>query len=143
MTLYLDTSVLVKLYVDEEGSSWARKAVADAQSIITSMLAYAETRSALARQRREGRLSPRVHRRTVEEFERDWEHYIVVETASIVIRLAGSLCERHVLRAYDAVHLASAKTFQEKIEEQIAFASWDGKLETAAKREGLQVIQKV
>jgi prevent-host-death family protein len=48
-----------------------------------------------------------------------------------------------ILRAHDAVHLASAKTFQEKIEEQIAFASGDGRLEAAAKREGLQLIQKV
>ena len=53
MTLYLDTSSLVKLYVTESGSKVVRQLVGDANVVATSVVAYAETRAALARLRRE------------------------------------------------------------------------------------------
>ena len=58
MTLYLDTSSLVKLYVAEPGSDAVRKLVDDATVVATSSIAYTETRAALARRRRERGLGP-------------------------------------------------------------------------------------
>ena len=43
MTLYLDTSSLVKLYVAEPGSDAVRKLVDDATVVATSSIAYTET----------------------------------------------------------------------------------------------------
>jgi predicted nucleic acid-binding protein len=40
MTLYLDTSSLVKLYVDEVGSDEVRDLVAEAAVVATSIVAY-------------------------------------------------------------------------------------------------------
>ena len=57
MTLYLDTSSLVKLYVEEIGSDDVRELVAEAVVVSTSIVAYPETRAALARLRRRGDLS--------------------------------------------------------------------------------------
>jgi len=57
MMLYLDTSALVKLYVDEPMSRDLAIAVDEAEAIATSLLAYAEARAAFARARREARLS--------------------------------------------------------------------------------------
>ena len=45
MTLYLDTSSLVKLYVAEPGSDAVRKLVDDATVVATSYIAYTETRA--------------------------------------------------------------------------------------------------
>jgi len=53
VTLYLDTSSLVKLYVAEAGSDVVRQLVAEAAVVATCVVAYAETRAALARLRRE------------------------------------------------------------------------------------------
>ena len=53
MTLYLDTSSLVKLYVAEPGSDAVRKLVSQATVVATAGIAYPETRAALARRRRE------------------------------------------------------------------------------------------
>lgn len=53
MTLYLDTSSLVKLYVTESGSDVVRQLVGGAKVVATSVVAYPETRAALARLRRE------------------------------------------------------------------------------------------
>jgi len=58
VNLYVDTSALVKLYIDEEGSSTCRQAVVDAGLVATSVVAHIETRAALARRRRERALSP-------------------------------------------------------------------------------------
>ena len=57
MTLYLDTSSLVKLYLAEVGTDSVRRLVDDATLVATSQIAYPETRAALARRRREGALS--------------------------------------------------------------------------------------
>ena len=46
MTLYVDTSSLVKLYVTEVGSEVVRQLTENASVVATSVVAYAETRAA-------------------------------------------------------------------------------------------------
>ena len=140
MKLYLDTSALVKLYVEEGGSDTVREAVAGAETVATSAIAYVEARAAFSRRRRERRLSRSEHDRTIREFEADWEHYVALEVTSGLIRRAAELAEAHALRAYDAVHLASAKLLRERVREAILFAAWDSNLLSAAKREGLNLV---
>ncbi|MBE9540835.1 MAG: type II toxin-antitoxin system VapC family toxin, partial [Proteobacteria bacterium] len=53
MVIYLDTSSLVKLYVEEEDSSKVADLVRSSKVIATSLIAYAEARSAFARRYRE------------------------------------------------------------------------------------------
>jgi len=65
VNLSLDTSALVKLYVDEEGSPAVHGALQQATVAATSTLAYFEARSALARRRREGGLAATEYRRAV------------------------------------------------------------------------------
>ena len=57
MILYLDTSALVKLYVEEPNSEEVRSAVDGAVAVAVSEVSYTEARSALARREREGSLS--------------------------------------------------------------------------------------
>ena len=57
MTLYLDTSSLVKLYVEEVGSNDVRNLVTRATVVATSIVAYPETRSALTLLLRSGDLT--------------------------------------------------------------------------------------
>lgn len=58
MTLYLDTSSLVKLYVAESGSDTVRALVDAATVVATSSVAYTEARAALAGRRGERTLRP-------------------------------------------------------------------------------------
>ena len=71
MTLYLDTSSLVKLYVAEPGSDAVRKLVDAATVVATSSIAYTETRAALARRRRERALRPAAFASAKKAFEAD------------------------------------------------------------------------
>lgn len=137
MNLYLDTSALVKLYVDEEGSQAARLRVSRARGVATSAIAYVEARAAFARKRRQRGLLPAAHRRIVRAFDADWERYMRLEVTDSLIRDAALLAEAHRLRAYDAIHLASATVLRSRLAEPVLFLSWDEDLESAAQREGL------
>lgn len=142
MRLYLDTSALVKLYVDEEGALAVRHAVDQAELVATSAIAYVEARAAFARRHWEGGLSAGGHRSLTRDFERDWSRYLTIEVAAAVIRRAARLAERHRLRAYDAVHLASARTVADRVARPFTFASWDAALARAAAREGLEPLPR-
>ena len=76
MTLYLDTSSLVKLYVEEAGSDHVASMVAEAEVVVTSTVAYPESRAAFARLRRDGALSPRAFTAVKRSFERQWTAYL-------------------------------------------------------------------
>ncbi len=140
MTLYLDTSALVKLYVEEAGAPLVRQLVAEAQLVATATIAYVEARAAFARRRREGSFSTAQLRRMIRDLESDWEHYLVLEVVEPLIREAAELAEAHRLRACDAVHLASARVLKRRLRGTVRFASWDAELERAAGREGLEPV---
>lgn len=134
MTLYLDTSSLVKLYVDESGANVVRQLVDDAAIVATSVIAYAETRAAFARLRRERAWRPAEFASAKREFEQDWPSYLTLDVTESVSRVAGDLAERYGLRGYDSVHLA---TFVEITRQAGAgvtrFSSFDDRLNRAAR----------
>ena len=140
MNLYLDTSALVKLYVEEEGSAAVRETVALADTVATIVVAYVEACAAFARRRREGGLSRGDYRRTIQELQSDWDRYLLLEVTNELIRRAADLAEIYPLRAYDAMHLASAKKLQERLQGPIYFACWESNLSTTAKREGFALV---
>jgi len=140
LKLYLDTSALVKLYVEENGSATVREAVAGAETIATTVIAYVEACAAFARRRREGPLSRSDYRRTIHDLQSDWDRYLLLEVTNELVRSAAELAAIHPLRAYDAIHLASAKVLQERLQGPIFFACWDSRLSAIAKREGLTLV---
>ena len=132
MTLYLDTSSLVKLYVVEPGSDAVRKLVAAASVVATAAIAYAETRGALARCRRERVLGPKAFASAKKAFEAEWPKYFAVEVTSALCRQAGEFAERYQLRAYDSVHLAAfADVARESGVRDTRFSSFDNALNRA------------
>jgi uncharacterized protein len=139
MMLYLDTSALVKLYVEESMSSETTRAVEEADAVATSLLAYAEGRAAFARARREARLSAAAYRHVLHEFLEDWSRLVIVEITERLVRNAGDLAARRALRGFDALHLASAMDLCAAVSLPLSFLAFDLSLTLAAKREGLQI----
>jgi len=107
VTLYLDTSSLVKLYVAEPDSDAVRRSVDQATVVATSGIAYPEARAALARRRSERALSATAYGVATRAFEDDWSRYLAVDVSAAICREAGKLAERYQLRGHDSVHLAS------------------------------------
>lgn len=139
MILYLDTSALVKLYVDEEvGGELVRQGVEESESIAVSTVAYAEARAGLARKQREGLFTAGELRRTVAELDEDWRTYARLDVSDKLSRRAGELAERYSLRGYDAVHLASAVQLSERFD-VVRFLAFDDRLNEAARSAELPV----
>lgn len=142
MTLYLDTSSLVKLYVAEPGSDAVRQLVDAATVVATSSIAYTETRAALARRRREGALRPAAFASAKKTFEAEWPKYFTVEVTSALCRQAGEFAERYRLRAFDSVHLAAfAEVAHEAGVRDTRFSTFDEALNRAAKSLGRTLIR--
>jgi predicted nucleic acid-binding protein len=132
---YLDTSSLVKLYVEEKGSAVIRELVERAELVVTSVVAYPEARAAFARQRREGGLTAAGYDRARNDFERDWPRYMSIEVSEAVYRSAGDLAEKHHLRGFDSLHLASYLSLYRAGARQIRFSAFDEELNRAARKE--------
>ena len=137
MNLYLDTSALVKLYVEEAGSREVAARVEQATMVATSRVAYPEARAALARRHREKAFAAAALRRAVAALDRDLGAYVVVELNDRLARLAGALAERRALRGFDAIHLASALEFAQLSGATPWFYAFDARLTDAAIAEGL------
>jgi predicted nucleic acid-binding protein len=135
--LYLDTSALVKLYVREEASDDVRACVARAEAVSTSQVAYPEARAAFARRQREGAFDTDDLRRIVDALDRDLAALVVVNLDRPLARRAGQLAERHALRGFDAIHLASAVELWELMGAVPTFLAYDSRLMNAARAEGI------
>ena len=134
MTLYLDTSSLIKLYVSEIGTDAVRQAIGEATIVSTSVVAYAETRAGLARLRREGQLDTSEFASAKRQFEEQWSTYFAVEVTDSLCRAAGDLAERYALRGFDSIHLASfAEVARGAGARQTRFSSFDSALNRAAR----------
>ena len=134
MTLYLDTSSLVKLYVAESESDAVRQMVENADIVATAAIAYPEARAAFARRRREGGLRPRAFAAAKRALDKDWPRYLAVDVTAALCRDAGDLAERHGLRGYDSVHLAAyLEVARAAGKAKVRFSCFDDRL-TAATR---------
>ena len=133
MTLYLDTSSLVKLYVAEDGAETVRQLVEAATIVATSVIAYTETRAALARLRRERSLRPPAFTLIKRSFDQDWPSYLTLDVTMSICRAAGDFAERYRLRGYDSVHLASfVEVARLAGPGETRFSSFDDRLNRAA-----------
>ncbi len=139
MILYLDTSALVKLYVEEPGSREVRQTTEKAQIVATSRVAYVEARAGIARKYREQGLSKAERDQVVADLVRDWDNYFIIEVSENVAKLGGELTERQDLRGFDAIHLASALILRNRTHTDILFSCFDERLKAAAQAEGLNL----
>ncbi|MBS4032226.1 MAG: type II toxin-antitoxin system VapC family toxin [Clostridiales bacterium] len=135
-----DTSALVKLYVDEEGSDIVRSSVKQTSVVATAKVAYVEARSAFARAKREGLLSNTSYRHIIEHLRYEWRRYLVVEISDGLNETAGGLAEEFSLRGFDALHLASALFLQHQTGQSVLAACWDARLWEAFKHSGLETV---
>ena len=108
---YFDTSALVKRYVAETGSHWVNALLAPSCTlpIFTSQLTVVEATCAFARRAREDTLASKNYDDLLAAFNYDTAYrYIIADVMQITVETACQLSGTHPLRAYDAIHLATA-----------------------------------
>jgi predicted nucleic acid-binding protein len=135
--IYLDTSWLVKLYVDEGDVAVVRRIIDGDPIVVVSDLSYVEFHSAVARRGRDGSLSARTASSLISRFRREWSDRSRVSVSHDVVARAADLVADHPLRSLDAIHLASALLVSMGAPEPLRFGAADERLLAAARAEGL------
>lgn len=137
MMLYLDTSALVKLFIEEADSGAVFEAVERSGAQATHLLSYAEACAAFARVERElGR--PGWFKQLRAGLDEAWPRINVINPDKGMIQRAATLAHRHALRGYDSVHLAAAEAVHRH--GPATFACFDRRLAEAARALGLTVF---
>ena len=138
MIAYFDTSAFVPLVVAEPVSAIYGRLWVEAARVVSVPILYTETRAALARAERVGRLSPTGHASAVRQLDTMFDDVDLVDVSVELVRLGGDLAQRHALRGFDAVHLAGG-VLTGLDDDDFVFASGDHRLAAAASAAGLAV----
>lgn len=136
---YFDTSVLVKRYVKEEGSTAARRLL-QRYRFLSSAVAPVEVLSALSRRRTAGELTSRDFLAIRSRLHKDRGYWELVEVDAMVLSQAEELVQKTGLRTLDALHVASALTFQAASGLTIPFVTADARQREAAEMVALNLI---
>ena len=111
---YFDTSALIKRYVEEIGRREVLGLLRQNQCVISAVLPV-EVRSALRRRVAEKTLDAKRVPGILKRLAADRAYWTVVEVSREVLAAAESLSGAHPLRALDAIHVASARLFGERM----------------------------
>jgi predicted nucleic acid-binding protein len=126
--LYLDSSALVKRYVEEAGSLDVRAAMSAADTCSACWVGFVETFRAVGLTAGE---------RGVRRLRAEWPAFEVIDVGRVVAEEAGQIGWSTGLRSMDAVHLAVALSLPLK---EVTFATWDARLHRAARELGLRTL---
>ena len=148
---YLDASALVKYYVPERGSRWVIDLLNSGgpdgnwtRVAVTTLLSNVEGVCAIERAIRMGRLDTASRDIARRRLLTDMRHrYRILGVDSELVLRASELAEAYPLRAYDAIHLATALFLNAWLAQErlppCVLVSADRDLLVAAQAEGLVV----
>ena len=141
--LYLDTSALVKLYINEPGSERMEELASPelGNRLAICSITQVEFHAAIRRRRREGGLDDKGVELAIELFNvRHETEFVRHSIDDRMLNLASELTSRHPLRGYDAVQLAACLSLARIMPDPPTFVCADRDLLTAAESEGLPVL---
>lgn len=131
MTLYAETSAVLRWLFAEEGGTEVRAALAGADKVATSRLALIETRRVLRRAEREGRVTAAQAADLLAIFAQAASTWAILEISDEVARRAEEGFPREPVRTLDAIHLASALFLRQSFPE-LAVLTADERVRTNA-----------
>ncbi len=140
MILFCDTSALLKLYIEEPGSDLVKAHLHEAEAVAVCRIAWAEAHAALSRRARETPEDTATLEQAKAALAADWPHYIVMEISQALVERAGDYADTFALRAYDSVQLAAAFETGLISQSPVLFASFDIRLNKAAKPLGMAYL---
>lgn len=130
--LFVDTSALLRRYVDDPGSDLVDAAMADHDTWVASAVARTEVLMALHHLA----MGPRQQTAMWETFRTDWDAFAVVPVDNRCLARAGELGAEFALRLVDALHLAAA----DRLPRPVRFLTFDRRQIPAADALGMEVV---
>jgi uncharacterized protein len=139
MIVYIDTSALVKRYIQEANSGDVVTLLDQADLAGSILLTRVEMASAFSKAVRMKWLDPQAAEEAWQDFLVHWRSFSRLVVTQPLIDRASRLAWDYGLRAYDATHLAAALLWQETLETPVTLATYDRELWQAGKKAGLSV----
>ncbi len=140
MILFCDTSALIKLYIDEDGSSELKIRLQESEAVAVCRIAWAEAYAALSRRARELPADLDNIEQAKVALAADWPHFVVLEIDQPLVERAGEYADTFALRGYDSIQLAAAFEAGSISQTPIFFACFDSRLNKAAKLLGMSCL---
>lgn len=131
MTLYADSSALLKRYVEEPDSDRAEELLGSDPQLVTGRHSVVEVRRNLARV-----LSPADATAARVAFAEDLAGFALVELDAATCELAATLAEQTGVRSLDALHLGAAR----RLGTTLTFLTFDVRQAQAARSLGFTVV---
>ena len=132
MTLYVDSSALLKRYIDEADSDAAALILQSDLVVVTSWITVVEIRRNLARLL----TGPSLHA-AQRAAERDFDVMALMTCDAATFTAAAAIGETLGARSLDAIHLASAQRLQI---DSLGFVTFDLRQGQVARSLGLRVL---
>ncbi len=130
MTLYADSSALLKRYVDEPDSERAVELLASDDELVTGRHTSVEVRRNLARL-----LDPSAAAAARSTLVEDLAAFSIVELDAATCELAATIAEQTGVRTLDALHLGAAR----RLGTSLTFVTFDVRQAQAARGLGFAV----
>ncbi len=132
MSLYVDSSALLKRYIDEPDSDHAERLLLGDPVWVTARHTWVEVRRNLSKLLHDSALTT-----ARQQFDRDWKRTHIVEIDEYTCNLAADLAEMSGLRTMDALHLAALRRVGGQ---GFVLATFDIRLSHAARQMGVDVV---
>lgn len=132
MALYVDTSALLKRYLDEPDSEGAEAYLLGDVAWFSARHTFVELRRNLARA-----LAGEELVRVRDTFEDDWRRVTVIELDEVTCRLAADIGEHTGLRSLDSLHLGAASRLGPQL---LTLLTFDIRQAQAARQLGFRVL---
>ena len=137
MILFCDTSALIKLYIEEAGSSDIKSLLQESDAVVVCRIAWAEAFAALSRRAREVPEDASLVEQAKAALAIDWPQFVVLDIDQRLVELAGEYADTFALRGYDSIQLAAAFEAGRISQSKLFFACYDIRLNKAAKLLGM------
>jgi predicted nucleic acid-binding protein len=139
MIVYIDTSALVKRYIQEANSGDVVTLLDQADLAGTILLTRVEMASVFSKAVRMKWLNLQTSEEAWQDFLVHWRSFSRLALTQPLTERASRLVWEYSLRAYDAAHLAAALLWQETLETPVTLATHDRELWQAGQKAGLLV----
>jgi len=140
MWAYFDSSAVVKVYVQEKGRATVLRLLGLHEVVVSAILPV-EIRGALRRRAEENTIESSRLPAALNQLAADRAQWNLLAVSTEILGRAEQIVGRHSVRTLDAIHIASAKEFAERLQACVPFISADHQQIEVAAAVGLTVQQ--
>lgn len=141
MWAYFDSSAVVKVYVQENGRATVLRLLRLHEVVVSAILPV-EIRGALRRRAEENTIESSRLPAALNQLTADRAQWNMLAVSTEILGRAEEIVAVQAVRTLDAIHIASAKEFAERVRGRVPFISADHRQVEAAAAVGL-IVQQV